>query len=109
MKQNSGKPTYLDEPINQVFDFDEWKNLNEKNPELFDAKRNTWIEEVIDSAPQSYQSGLRKIMSKVDQIKNQSQDDPMQSCEQISEMMVKSLADLKYFLEDLTFSLQKRP
>lgn len=103
MKPNQEKENFED-CLTQTFDFDEWKILNEKDPQLFEAKREAWLEDFIGSAPQAYQANLRQLMSKVDNIKAQS-DSPMQSCVAISKMMVTSLNDLGYFLKDLKYSL----
>jgi formylmethanofuran dehydrogenase subunit E-like metal-binding protein len=91
--------------LTKAFNFDEWKELNERDPELFDAKRDAWIEEFISAAPADYQANLNKIMQRVDAVKSKT-DDPMESCLQISHMMMKSMGDLRYFLGDLKSSLQ---
>lgn len=91
--------------VTQPFNFDEWKELNERDPELFDAKRDTWVDDFINASPVNYQASLKKLMKKVDHIKSQT-DDPMESCVHISHMMVKSMGDLRYFLNDLESSLK---
>ncbi|MDH5433757.1 MAG: DUF3135 domain-containing protein [Gammaproteobacteria bacterium] len=95
-----------DSAFNQEFNFDEWKELYEKDAEAFEALRKQWIDDFISSAPEKYQHRLKGVMFKVDAIRQCSKT-PLQSCIKISEMMHNSLADLCYFSNDLKYTAHK--
>ncbi len=107
MRPDNQKTNSSDYCVTQPFNFDEWKELNERDPELFNAKRDAWVEDFISSAPIEYQNNLNKLMTKIDHVKSKT-DDPMESCVYMSGMMMKSVGDLRYFLNDLKSNLKYR-
>ena len=89
------------------FDFTEWKNLYQEDPEAFENKRQLWIDSLISSAPQEYHQRLNGLMFQINAKRDRSSN-PIQACMDISKMMWTSTADLRTFLEELACLLQNQ-
>ncbi|WP_168204087.1 DUF3135 domain-containing protein [Aliikangiella coralliicola] len=86
------------------FNFNEWKKLYETDPVAFEARRERWIEDIINSSSERCQHRLRGLMFQINTIRSQA-NNPMQACIEISEMMWNSLNDLRCFLEELKYTV----
>ena len=114
-KQENDMPTSTKQPINSVqedglmsmpeFDFDEWAELNKKDPEAFEEKRVEWLTNCVIEAPQKYQKRLNGLMFHINTIRRLEKN-PMQTCLKISSMMMDSLNDMRMFLNDLNAAVQ---
>jgi len=104
---NSAQAEPTNESLDKLpkFDFDEWLALYRDDPIAFEEKRALWIDMIINSAPVKYQRRLHGIMFKVNTIR-QREKNPIQTCMKISDMMMDSLSDLRFFLGDLSYTLQ---
>ena len=72
--------------LNKSFDFDEWKNLAERDPKAFERQRKRAIDEVIASSPESAQGRLRGLQWQIDMQRGRSSN-PTQSCLRVYRMM----------------------
>ena len=90
------------------FDFNEWSDLYQKNPQLFENKREEFFKDIINSAPREFQNRLNGIMFQV-KITRDKAKTPLQSCIAISNMMQNTFSDLCYFLSDLNYTLNGGP
>lgn len=86
-----------DAQVETDFDFDDWMALHARDPEAFEARRQAWVDQVIDSAPVEYQRRLRGLMFQVDMERRRSSN-PMDACLRISSLMWDKFGDLKSHL-----------
>ena len=70
----------------QKFDFDEWRQLAETDPEAFELRRQQVIESLIASAPSKRQQRLRGLQWRVD-MERRKASDPLLSCRKVFGMM----------------------
>ncbi len=91
-----------------TFDFNEWSKLYQEDPQLFENKREEFFKDIISSAPKEYQNRLNGIMFQVKVTRDKAKT-PIQSCIAISNMMQNTVSDLRYFLNDLDYTLNGDP
>jgi hypothetical protein len=68
------------------FDFNEWKELSETDPEAFEVRRRKVIEAEIRLAPARQQQRLRRLQWKIDLVR-QRYKHPLVSSAKLFEMM----------------------
>lgn len=91
--------------IEQNFEFKEWQALYKNDPLLFEKRRRELINQFIKLAAREHRFRLRKLVSQIDKVRAHSTD-PAETCVNILLMMQNSLADLRYFLNDLIYTLR---
>ncbi len=70
----------------EQFDFDVWAQLAKNDPEAFEAKRLSMIEDIIVQAPPALQQRLRGLQWRID-VERERSKTPLQACIRISNMM----------------------
>ncbi len=75
---------------NIEFNFDEWMELCEKDPENFEKNRKALIQGLIDQAPEGMQRRLNGLQWTID-TEIQLAKTPMQGCIKVYEMMMDSV------------------
>lgn len=75
------------------FDFKEWAELAQSDPERFEARRNRIINEAICRVPMDRQQTLRGLQWKVDRVRELKRT-PLAACIAISDMMWDAFSDL---------------
>ncbi len=75
---------------NEEFDFDEWKELAEKNPAVFEKKRRDAIDRVVEQASGKHQKRLTRLQWRIDQERRRRKT-PLGACIAISRMMFDSV------------------
>lgn len=70
----------------EQFDFDIWAHLAKNDPQAFEAKRLSMIEELIDQAPPALRQRLRGLQWRIDMERERCKT-PLQACIRISNMM----------------------
>ena len=80
-------------------DFDKLLEMAQQRPEELEALREALVEEVITSARSGCQRRLRGLQFQIDMTRRKAKT-PMAACIKISELMYKSLADLRMQLND---------
>ena len=73
--------------------FDELMKLAQKDPEQLEVLRQSWVEEIISSAPEVFQRRLRGLQFQID-MEREKASNPVSSCIKISQMMHNGLANL---------------
>ncbi len=73
--------------------FDELMKLAQKDPEQLEVLRQSWVEEIISSAPEVFQRRLRGLQFQID-MEREKASNPVSSCIRISQMMHNGLANL---------------
>lgn len=68
------------------FDFDEWHQLANSDPDAFEQKRQKYINKIIQSAPKAKQKRLRCLQWRIDQTRLLS-NTPLAACINISKLM----------------------
>jgi hypothetical protein len=68
------------------FDFDEWHQLANTDPDAFEQKRQKAIKKIIQSAPKAKQPRLRGLQWQIDQARHLS-NTPLAACIKISKLM----------------------
>ena len=74
----------------QKFDFDEWRQLAETDPEAFELRRQQAIESLITATPDNRQQRLRGLQWRVDMERRKARD-PLMSCRTVFGMMWNSV------------------
>lgn len=72
------------------FDFDEWHQLANSDPDAFEQKRQKAINKIIQNAPQAKQKRLRCLQWRIDQTRRLSTT-PLAACIKISKLMWNSV------------------
>jgi hypothetical protein len=98
--QQSQHNSAADQVVGGDFDFDDWRELYQRDPQAFEARRLAWINELIDSAPQDQQRRLRGLMFQID-AQRQLASNPLDACIRVSSMMWERFADLKEHLNGM--------
>lgn len=75
-----------DNQANSFFNFDEWMQLAEEDPQAFEEKRQVAIFDVIDNASTSSKRRLQGLQWQIDKVSKQS-GNRIASCLKISQMM----------------------
>ena len=70
----------------EQFDFDNWAQLAKDDPQAFEAKRLSVIEDLIDQAPPALRQRLRGLQWRIDMERERCKT-PLQACIRISNMM----------------------
>ena len=83
------------------FDFKEWSELAQADPDRFEARRNRIINEAIRRVPADRQQSLRGLQWKVDRIRELKRT-PLAACIAISDMMWDTFSDLHHSYLKLT-------
>ena len=91
----------MTEVTSEQFDFDEWKDLAETDPEAFEHRRLALIEAEINAAPAAIQDRLRGLQWQVDMTRKRYKH-PSASSAKLFEMMWDKVYGDKGFLEALT-------
>lgn len=76
----------MPESAHHAFDFESWSQLANNDPEGFEARRVSAIEETIGRAPPRIQARLRRLQWKLDQVRRTSAT-PMAACIRMNHMM----------------------
>ncbi len=79
--------------LDDLPDFEHLRKLAEENPEELDFLCYYYSKRLIDSAPKSYQTRLKGIMFQMELTRRRSKN-PIQSCIEISKMMMDSFTEL---------------
>lgn len=79
------------------FDFDQWRELYQLDPEEFEKRRAELIEATIADAPEEYQRRLRGLMFEVE-AKRSASATPLEACMAISNMMWDKFDELRLHL-----------
>lgn len=87
------------EKFQSNFNFDEWLELSQRDPETFESRRLASIEEFINSVPQDKQHRLRCLQWKIDRVREK-MPTPLAACVAISDMMWDSLDRLNQIYHD---------
>jgi hypothetical protein len=82
------------------FDFDQWAELAQHDPQGFEARRSEAIEAAIRQASPRTQERLRRLQWKLDQIRRTS-GTPLAACIRMHNMMLDSLHGRGGLLETL--------
>lgn len=93
------------------FDFDEWMNLAQQQPEEFQKRREAVIEAAIAKAPGHLELRLRGLQWKIDRVRETSAN-PLAACVRISRMMWDSIYSengLLRAMERLTMPVYEAP
>lgn len=69
-----------------AFDFDDWANLAQRDPDGFEQRRVCLIEDAITQAPPALQPRLRGLQFRVDMERRRART-PMASCVRLSRLM----------------------
>ena len=80
------------------FDFDNWKQLAQNDPEEFERRRQTLIDEAIPSAPAAQQRKLKGLQFKIDMERRKGKN-PLDACIRLNSMMHAHFAKLREELE----------
>ena len=75
------------------FDFKEWSELAQTDPERFEARRNRIINEAIRRVPTNRQQMLRGLQWRVDRVRELKRT-PLAACIAITDMMWDTFGDL---------------
>lgn len=81
------------------FSFDEWTQLYETDPDAFERKRASLLEEVIRSAPVEHRAKLRMLQMECDGIRQAMS--PMEATLEMTRMATSKLQELKTPLTQL--------
>ena len=84
----------------EPFDFNEWKELSETDPEAFEVRRRKVIEAEIRLAPKRQQQRLRGLQWQIDLIRQRYRH-PLVSSAKLFEMMWQKVYGENGFLEAL--------
>ena len=82
--------------------FDQLVKLAKENPDELEKIRQQEVERLISKAPESYRQRLRGLQFQIDAQRRLHQDSPIGACIKISQMMHKSFAELRGWLNDVT-------
>lgn len=75
------------------FDFNEWMNLANTDPDEFQARRQRLLKEMIAAAPEQHRVKLYLLQAKIDTICQA--HEPLESTILITKMLVNNLDELK--------------
>lgn len=81
-------------------EFQQWVEMAENDPELFERLRQDAINEVIENAPTAHRQRLRCLQWRIDQERRQSKS-ALGACVRISRMMWESVAGRGGLLDNL--------
>lgn len=101
---DSGSPTVEDEiqaDELERFEFDEWKELFERDPELFDRYRKKLLEHQVTLAPESARPRLQGLIFQMEAEALRSPT-PISYSMRLSAMMMESFDELREYLALLT-------
>lgn len=73
--------------------FDELMKLAQQDPDKLESLRQSWVEDIIVSAPEVFQRRLRGLQFQID-MEREKASNPVSSCVKISQMMHEGLANL---------------
>jgi hypothetical protein len=76
---------------NPSFNFDSWAQLARENPQLFEIRRKSLIEQAISQASPGRQKRLRRLQWQLDQIRNTSRT-PLAASLRMQQMLWEKLA-----------------
>jgi len=68
------------------FDFDEWLELAQSDPEAFERRRQRMIEDIIAEAPENLRHRLRCLQWRIDMERARASN-PMSACVRLSKML----------------------
>jgi hypothetical protein len=74
--------------------FEELMDLALNEPAKLEELRQTWVDETIDRAPESFQRRLRGLQFQID-MEREKASNPVSACVRISKMMHDGLANLQ--------------
>jgi len=90
------------------FDFKEWADLYQADPEAFDARREAVLQNFVDNAnPESRQS-LEQTLFRIKMIRQRSKS-PLQSAIESSKLMWESFGKLRVEVQHLQAQLDPQP
>jgi len=91
----------LPQPLQQNFDFEEWRQLYATDPEAFERRRAAALAAVIESAPERMQQRLRGVQFRLDMERSLARSD-LAACLKAHSMMWDSLVRLRDALAKLS-------
>ena len=71
--------------------FDELMKLAQQDPDKLESLRQSWVEDIIESAPEVFQRRLRGLQFQID-MEREKASNPVSSCVKISQMMHEGLS-----------------
>ncbi len=80
-----------------VFDFDDWADTYQRDPDAFERRRARWIDAYIQSAPAPQRARLRGLMFRVDMERRRARN-PLDACVRLSGMMWDKLTEMQQHL-----------
>lgn len=82
------------------FNFDNWRQLAQEDPEAFEVARTGLVRELIEQAPEGFKQRLEGLQWRIDVVRRQAQT-PMAACLKISNMMWESVLGKNGLVENL--------
>lgn len=86
--------------MEQGFNFDQWMQLAKEDPVVFEQKRQSALQAIIDHAPEDQQRRLKGLQFQIDAQCSLAKSD-MERMVRISKMMHQSFHDLRVSLNDV--------
>ncbi len=83
--------------------FDELMKLALQDPIKLETLRQSWVEDIINKAPEHFQRRLRGLQFQID-MERQKASNPVSSCVRLSQMMHEGLASLQYAITQQSFT-----
>lgn len=86
MEMNSGNTGQACEQRRYYINFDEWAELADKDPGVFEKKRQLLLDEFLSQFPEKRQRRLRGLQFQIDMERRRAKS-PLAACIRISDMM----------------------
>ncbi len=90
------------------FDFKEWADLYQADPEAFDARREAVLQNFIDNANPESRKSLEQTLFRIKMIRQRSKS-PLQSAIESSKLMWESFGKLREEVQHLEAQLAPEP
>lgn len=98
----------MNEQTTTSFNFDEWMQLAQENPEAFEEKRLNAIQDVLSTTEGQSQKRLEGLQWQIDQMRTNTEN-PMAACLNISKMMWENVQGEDGLVETLNQLTGKAP
>lgn len=89
-------------------DHDQLVTLAQENPERLEQLRQSWVNDIIESAPEETRRRLRGLQFQID-CKRELHSSPLGACLEISRMMQESLGKLNKLMNHQTDQTEQQP
>ena len=90
------------------FDFKEWADLYQADPEAFDARREAVLQNFVDNANPESRHSLEQTLFRIKMIRQRSKS-PLQSAIESSKLMWESFGKLREEVQHLEAQLDPQP